>query len=161
MKTRVFSSFPILFVIGVSLTSATVPVEAGDLEDLRSTLERSLVALGEMDLDTFLESYHDDMVFYSHAAPFPAVGKAAWKQALRNYFADNEMLSFKAIEPEFRIINNANGALGIAWSQFLYTRKPKDGPTSFVAGRFLITYTRSEGKWLAIAQHNSVLPTGQ
>ncbi len=159
MRTQLFLS--ILFVIVATVTSATPSVEAGDLDDLEATLERSLVALGEMDLDTFLEAYHDDMVFYSHAAPFPAVGKAAWRQALRNYFDDNEMLSFKAIDPEFRIINNSDGAVAIAWSQFLYTRKPKDGPTSFVAGRFLITYTKLGGKWLAIAQHNSVLPTGQ
>ena len=157
MRTHLFSSLLVLFLI----VTSTPSVEAGDLDDLEATLERSLVALGKMDLDTFLEAYHDDMVFYSHAAPFPAVGKAAWRKALRNYFDDNEMLSFKAIDPEFRIINNSDGAVAIAWSQFLYTRKPKDGPTSFAAGRFLITYTKSGGKWLAIAQHNSVLPTGQ
>ena len=124
-----------------------------DLEDLKASFKAEIEALDSRSLDTALAQAHDGIVLFSLFSPFPVSGKEAFRQALQEYFANYDEATFIPVNPQFRIA----GTTGIAWGYYQLSAKLKDGPSGYFHGRYLFTYTQSDGKWLIISMHVSPL----
>jgi ketosteroid isomerase-like protein len=127
-----------------------------DIDDLRAAFEQIVRAINTRNLDAFSALIHDEFAYFNLTSPFPIEGKAARLQAFQRVSAMNESVTITLRNPQFRII----GTTGVVWGLFAMAHKPKDGPMTTVDGRFTFTYVKSDGKWLAVAEHASLLPAG-
>lgn len=127
-----------------------------DVDDLRATFEQLVKAANSRDLATFGALAHEGVVFYNPVSPFPVVGKAANQQGLQTLFDNNESITLTPLNPQFSVV----GTTGIVWGHVVTAFKPKDGPldTSFIRCTFI--FVKAEGKWLRVATHLSVIPSG-
>jgi ketosteroid isomerase-like protein len=94
---------------------------------------------------------HDQVVSFGPNSRLPTVGKEAFRREAQARFAKTESLSVTRIDPQFRVIGN----MGVAWGLYTTTVKPKDGSSVTSSGRYTLTYTKVDGKWLLIAGHVS------
>jgi ketosteroid isomerase-like protein len=127
-----------------------------DLDDLQTAFEQVVAATNARNLDAFSALVHDEEVFFGPASPFPVEGKAARQQFFRTVSAANESVTVTPSKPQFRII----GTTGIVWSHFTFALKPKDSATTTSFVRSTYTFAKSDGKWLMVAEHHSLLPSG-
>ncbi len=127
-----------------------------DVDDLKATFEQLVKAGNSRDLDTFVASAHDAVVFFNPISPFPLVGKAANQQGTQTLFDNNESISITPINPQFNVIGNT----GIVWGHLATAFKPKNGPMDISFLRCTFTFVKSEGKWLRVATHLSAIPSG-
>lgn len=127
-----------------------------DIDEIKATFDQAVGAFNSRNLETFLSCWHDQVVLFDPDTPFPVDGKAAFRQAVQAIFANSESAFFVPINPQFRVIGN----VGVAWGHFALPVKPKDGPMQTTFGRVTITFTKSDEKWLAVAQHLSRIPSG-
>jgi ketosteroid isomerase-like protein len=132
---------------------ATEP-EAGAVEGLQAAFEQGVQAFNSRDLDTWATSWHDRVINFGPLSPFPADGKGALRQTFRAVFAANESGTFTPINAQYRVV----GTTGMAWGYYMLAVKPQDGPLETFYGRYTITYTRAEDRWLEVARHFSLLP---
>ncbi|MGE0684576.1 MAG: DUF4440 domain-containing protein [Candidatus Binatia bacterium] len=127
-----------------------------DLKDLQAAFERAVATFNAQDLEAWAKFNHDQVVFFSPASPFAADGKASVVQAMQTLLANSESISWKIINPQFRVIGNT----GVTWGHYSFSVKPKDGPLRTEFARFLLTWTKVDGTWLIVAEHNSRIPSG-
>jgi ketosteroid isomerase-like protein len=127
-----------------------------DIDDLRAAFEQIVGAINTRSLEAFSALIHDEFVYFNLTSPFPIEGKAARLQAFQRVSALNESVTVTLRNPQCRII----GTTGVVWGLVALAFKPKDGPVTTVDGRFTFTYVKSDGKWLAVAEHASLLPAG-
>src|SRR5438093_9076932 len=129
-----------------------------DIDDLQAAFEHVVGALNTRNADAFVASLHDEAVYFGPLSPFPLEGKAARQQFFQRSSATNESVTVTPMKPQFRVI----GTTGIVWTHIALMRKPKDGPTTNVADIACSTWTfaKPDGKWLLVAEHHSLLPSG-
>jgi len=127
-----------------------------DLQDLQTAFEQAVAAFNARDLETWAQFNHEQVVFFSPASPFASDGKGAVLQAMEMLLANCEMIAWRMINPQFRVV----GDTGITWGHYSFTTKPKDGPLKTEFARFLLTWAKVAGKWQVVAEHNSRLPSG-
>jgi len=144
-----------MFVLITSLFTPAA-VRGADVDDLKATFEQGIAALNKRDLDAWSAFWHDQIVAFGPASPFPTDGKAARRQVFQALFDNSESQTATPINPQYRVI----GTTGIVWGYIMIARKPKDGPLQTTFGRLLITYTKVDGKWLTVASDLSRLPSG-
>jgi hypothetical protein len=86
-------------------------------------------------------------------------GKAARQQLFQRGSTNNESVTVTPIKPQFRVV----GTTGVVWMHLALMRKPKeDAPMTNIAEIACSTWTfaKSDGKWLIVAEHHSLLPSG-
>lgn len=127
-----------------------------DLKDLQAAFEQAVATFNARDLETWAKFNHDQVVFFSPASPFAVDGKASVVQAMQALLANSESISWKIINPQFRVIGNT----GVTWGHYSFSVKPKDGPLRTEFARFLLTWAKVDEKWLIVAEHNSRIPSG-
>ncbi|MGE0826319.1 MAG: DUF4440 domain-containing protein [Candidatus Binatia bacterium] len=127
-----------------------------DLDELKAAFEQAVALFNAGDLDTWAAYNHDQIVFFSPAAPFAVDGKAGVLQAMRTLWRNSDSIVWTIINPQFRVAENT----GVTWGHYSFTVKPKDGSLRTEFARFLLTWTKVNGKWLIVAEHNSRLPSG-
>jgi len=49
------------------------------------------------------------------------------------------------------------GATGVAWGNFRLSTRRKGSAQQYTDDRYMVTYTRANGKWHAISMHYSLL----
>ena len=129
---------------------------SGDVEDLQAHFNQGVQAFNSRNLNEFAALWHDELVWYGESSPFPLDGKVAVSYAYQAYFNSIESVTFTPITPQFRVI----GDTGISWGSYALSSKPKDGPVSYLYGRYTFLSVKVDGKWLIAAMHSSQLPTG-
>jgi uncharacterized protein (TIGR02246 family) len=129
-------------------------VRSEDVDDLKAVVEQGARAQEAGDLDAFMAVIHDQVVSFGPTSRLPTVGKEAFRREAQARFAKTESLSVTRTDPQFRVI----GDMGVAWGLYTTTVKPKDGPPVTSSGRYTLTYTKVDGKWLLIAGHVSQMP---
>jgi len=143
-----------VLVLAMMLFSCVSSVAYGqDLAALKASFNTEIDALNRRDLNATLAPVHDKMVLFGIFSPFPIEGKEGFQQAVQEYFDDYERAIFRPIDPEFKII----GTTGVAWGNFRIAVKLKNGPAKYFDGRYLFTYAQSDGKWVIISMHYSLL----
>jgi ketosteroid isomerase-like protein len=128
-------------------------VYSQDLAALKTSFETEVDALNRRDLNATLTSVDNHMVSFGIFSPFPIEGKEGFRQAVQEYFNDYEHAVFTPINPEFKIV----GATGVAWGNFRIATRQKSGASHYSNGRYMFTYAQSEGKWVLISRHSSLL----
>lgn len=127
----------------------------GDLDGLKATFEQANKAQNALDLNTWSDQWHDQLVDFPPFPPFMVEGKAAARQLFETLWANTESLTVTPLSTQFCVI----GTTGLVWGQFQTAFKPKGNPLQTTVGRFTLTYVKSDGKWLMASRHVSVLPT--
>lgn len=143
-------------VCGVSivvLLSLSPAVYSQDVATLKAGFNVEIDALNRRDLNAVLVPVDNQIILVGIFSPFPIAGKDGFRQAVQEYFDDYEYAVFTPIDPAFRVV----GATGVAWGNFRLATKQKNGPSHYSDGRYMFTYAQSEGKWILISMHYSLL----
>lgn len=148
MAKQVVALGTMILVLGLSSVS-----QSQDLAALETAFDATTKALDARDLDAAVARVDDGIVLFSLFSPFPINGKAAFRQALTEYFANYESAKFAPTNSRFRVI----GATGIAWGFYELSGKLTDGPKGYFNGRYLYTYSQAGGEWKLISMHLSPL----
>ena len=150
----------VLTLAAIALLIVPTTARAGDVDDFKAANEAFFEALNKQDVSALLASRHDEHVSYGPDAVFPADSKGRSKadrrQGWEDFFADQERLSVTLINPQYRVV----GTSGIVWGHARSVVKLKDGPQETRTIRFLNTWVKSGGKWVALAVHLSAVPAG-
>ena len=78
-------------VIGlVALLWTPTVALSDDVDDLKAALTQVTDAIAKKDLAAFSSLLDDNIVMFGTDAPFPVVGKAAFRQAAQGLFSNNE-----------------------------------------------------------------------
>ena len=117
---------------------------------------RSYRQLNGKDLNAVMSHVHEEVVLFGLYSPFPVVGKAAFRQAVQDYFDSFEEANLNPAHEEYMVI----GETGVAWGLYQLTTKPKDGMEQTVNGQYMFTYARPSGQWRIVSWHFSPLPGG-
>lgn len=142
--------------IGLALLVFSVSSAAygQDPEALKASFAAEITALDTKNLDAAVAEIHDDIVLFGVFSPFPIVGKEAFRKAVQEYFSQHSKATFTPVDPGFSII----GATGIAWGRYQMALVPKGGSINHSHGRYIFSYTQSEGRWRLVSMHISPLP---
>lgn len=141
------------WVTALLLLGAAPIVYGQDLAALQQSFAAEIDALNSRSLNAALAPVDDRMVLFGIFSPFPIEGKDGYRQAVQEYFDDHEHAIITSIDPEFRVI----GATGVAWGNFRIATKQKNGPSQYSDGRYMFTYAQTDGKWVVISMHYSLL----
>ncbi len=123
---------------------------------LIASFGEELQAINGKDLDAVMSNVHEDVVLFGLYSPFPVVGKAAFRQAVQDYFDSFEEANLNPAHEEYMVI----GETGVAWGLYQLTTQPKDGMEQTVNGQYMFTYARPSGQWRIVSWHFSPLPGG-
>lgn len=129
------------------------PQAGQDLSSLQQSFSADLNALNSRDLNAAVASVDDRMILFGIFSPFPIEGKEKFRQAVEEYFENYEQAVLTPIDPDHRTM----GATGVAWGNFRLATRRKGGGQEYADGRYMLTYTRANGKWRAISMHYSLL----
>lgn len=123
-------------------------------EALITAFSAEIEALNTGDLNAAVAAAHDKIVLYGLYSPFPIEGKEAFRQAVREYFDEQEHATLEIVHPRYRL----TGATGVAWGHYQLTRKLKDEPVNITPGQYMLTYVQVDGVWLVMSMHFAPLP---
>jgi len=143
----------VLVWVAVLFFGVSSPAYGQDLAALKASFEAEIDALNRHDLKATLAPIDNRMILFGIFSPYPIEGKEGFQQAVQEYFDDYEHAVFRPIDPDFRVI----GTTGVAWGNFRLATKLKNGPAEYADGRYMFTYAQSEGKWVIISMHYSLL----
>ena len=125
-----------------------------DREALITAFNAEIEALNSGDLNAAVVAAHDKIVLYGLYSPFPIEGKQAFRQAVREYFDEQEHATLAIVHPRYRL----TGATGVAWGHYQLTRKLKGEPVAMTPGQYMLTYVQVDGAWLMMSMHFAPLP---
>ena len=123
---------------------------------LITSFGEELQAINGKDLDAVVSHAHEDVVLFGLYSPFPIVGKAAFRQAVQDYFDTFAEANLNPAHEEYMVI----GETGVAWGLYQLTTKPKGSMEQTVNGQYMFTYARPSGQWQIVSWHFSPLPGG-
>jgi ketosteroid isomerase-like protein len=124
-----------------------------DLAGLQQRFIDDINALNSRNLSATTASVDDRVTLFGIFSPFPVEGKEKFRQAVQEYFDNYEHAVITLIDPDYK----AMGATGVAWENFRLATRRKGGAQEYTDGRYMVTYTRANGKWHAISMHYSLL----
>ena len=148
---RRIGRIPVLAIAG--LLSFSSVAYGDDLAEVRTLFEKDIHLLNAHNNDAFSIAAHEDVVLFGIFSPFPVEGKEKFRQAVQEYFNNYEHAVITLIDPDYK----AMGATGVAWGNFRLATRRKGGAQEYTDGRYMVTYTRANGKWHAISMHYSLL----
>ena len=125
-----------------------------DREALITAFNAEIEALNSGDLNAAVVTAHDKIVLYGLYSPFPIEGKQAFRQAVREYFDEQEHATLEIVHPRYRL----TGATGVAWGHYQLTRRLKGEPVAMTPGQYMLTYVQVDGAWLMMSMHFAPLP---
>ena len=152
-------SWKYVFVVAVVLVLGSIVSESAaqqTRDDLIKSFGEEIQAINGKDLEAMMSHVHEEVVLFGLYSPFPAVGKAAFHQAVQDYFDSFEEASLNPAHEDYMVI----GETGVAWGLYQLTTQPKGGPAQTVNGQYMFTYARPSGHWQIVSWHFSPLPGG-
>ena len=148
-----FLILPVYMGIALFVCSVTPAVYGQDLEALKASFAAEITALDKKNLDAAMAEAHDEIVLFGVFSPFPIVGKIAFRKAVQEYFSQHSQATFTPVDPAFSIIEKT----GVAWGGYTLALALKGGSVHHSQGRYIFSYTYSEGKWSLVCMHVSPL----
>ena len=151
-------------LIFVLMCFASVPVDAqtknaapvnptnAATKEIRDWLDRWTKAFTQMDVDSILALYTDDVVAYDVVPPLQYVGKAEYRIDYQQFFS-----RYDSLHVEVRDLHiGTSGDLGYASGLELISGTLRTGQKSKVWLRFTSLFRKSDGRWLDFHDHVSV-----
>jgi ketosteroid isomerase-like protein len=124
-----------------------------DLAGLQQSFTAHINALNARNVDAALAAVNDQVVLFGIFSPFPIAFKEPFRKAVQEYLETYDSAVITPIDPDYKAI----GATGVAWGNFRLATRRKSGGNEYADGRYMLTYTRVNGKWQAISMHYSLL----
>jgi uncharacterized protein (TIGR02246 family) len=127
--------------------------ESTATKEIRAWLDRWTKAFTQMDVDSVMALYTDDVVAYDIVPPLQYVGKAEYRTDYQQFFSQYE----GNLHVEVRDLHvGASTDLGYASGLELISGTLKNGQKSNVWLRFTSLFRKSDGRWLNFHDHVSV-----
>ena len=82
-----------------------------DVDDLRAAFEQAVALFNARDLKAWSTFNHEQLVFFSPAAPFAVDGRDNVVQAMQTLLANSDNIVWKMINPQFRVIDNTGAVV--------------------------------------------------
>lgn len=127
-----------------------------DLDTLRRTFEHLVDAYNARNSEALSAILHDTVVAFTHYSPFPTDGKAALQRVFQALLTHTESATMTLVSAQYRVSDNT----GVVYGVGSVTQKPKDGPVKTTFDRQTWIFTNVDGRWLLVAVHLSLLPSG-
>ena len=143
----------VLSLIFAPLLFAPPPARGDDVTEVRAVFDKDVRLFNAQNREAFSASAHEDVVLFGILSPFATKGKENLRGLVQGYFDDHVRITFRAVNPEFFIMNTS----AVAWGAYTITEYPKVGPRETIHGRYTFTYTKADGKWALVALHLSPL----
>jgi len=141
----------------IALLAAPHITCASDVDDLKAAYEQYLQAFDARDLDKFMSLHNERWVDFAWNNPFPNVENSeSYRQQIQEAWANFETFTITLIDPQYSVM----GDTGIAYGHRRWVIKPKDGKQETYFLRYTDTWKKSDGKWLIVSKHRSVMPAG-
>ena len=150
IRSRRFAAAALLTVALPAFSAASDPPDVGSLQ---TTFETSVAALNAGNLDTFLDTVHDEALsFYACGPTSGKQGREACAIDWGMFFNNTTGAEFRTSNEQYRII----GGTGIAYGEYqlsvLYGGNER---VTVHEGRYTMTYIHSGDEWQIIMQHNT------
>ena len=130
---------------------------ANDTAKLQENFESAVAALNAGDVDGFLANIHDKALsFYSCGPTSGKEGRAACQLDWERFFGKTSEAKFEPQNMQYRVIGNT----GVAWGDYAVSVKTKNGSAVYHRGRYTMTYTKEDGEWKLVMQHNTPAEQG-
>ncbi|HXG23586.1 MAG TPA: nuclear transport factor 2 family protein [Chthonomonadales bacterium] len=127
-----------------------------DISDLRRTFEQMVHAYNSRNPEVLSALLHDTVVAFTHYSPFPTDGKSALQRVFQALLTHTESATMTLVNVHYRNTENT----GVVYGVGSVTQKPKDGPVRTIFDRQTWIFTKVDGRWLLVAVHLSLLPSG-
>ena len=152
LLTFVLMGFASVPVNAQTKTAAPVNPDNAATKEIRAWLDRWTKAFTQMDVDSILVLYTDDVVAYDVVPPLQYVGKAEYRIDYQQFFS-----RYESLHVEVRDLHiGTSGDLGYASGLELISGTLKNGQESNVWLRFTSLFRKSDGHWLDFHDHVSV-----
>ena len=152
LLTFVLVGFASVPVNAQTKTAAPVNPDNAAIKEIRAWLDRWTKAFTQMDVDSILVLYTDDVVAYDVVPPLQYVGKAEYRIDYQQFFS-----RYESLHVEVRDLHiGTSGDLGYASGLELISGTLKNGQKSNVWLRFTSLFRKSDGRWLDFHDHVSV-----
>jgi hypothetical protein len=152
---RLFLSFAISVLLVVPQLTL-----GSDLDELKAADERSRaldLSLQPGDVEAYVAIFSDEFLYIDSAEGFPSkYTKDQLRQAKKATIAALESQSYSVKGILYAIAGNT----GVVSHYGTFQQKPKGGPAIIRNMRWMITLTKSGGKWLVVAANSSTMPAG-
>jgi uncharacterized protein (TIGR02246 family) len=111
------------------------------------------------DPDGWTAAYADNAAFYSQASPFRLEGR----NAIRAYFADlfNRYPGARNVQISQATMRAYGDNVVVANGYYQLTLTDKTGKPWTSHARYSATWTKVDGRWQIVDQHNALLPQAQ
>ena len=134
---------------------------ADDVADLKAAHTKLFQAVSSLDADTVASMAYPGMVLYGPEAAFPNVMpmediKTQLAQGLKQWFSNLEYWEINPYNMQYRVIGN----VGLVWGHQTQNQKVKGEPSHRLYLRVTQTWIKENGKWYAVTNHASVIPSG-
>lgn len=147
-----------LIILVSAFLAMSLPVVAGDVEELEASFEQVLERLQAKDLDGFLKMWHPEAVLITRGYPFPVdsadAGPEVWREIFDDFFQGTDKTAYIPMEMHYRVI----GETGMVWGTAQFSITLKDSTTRNEMTRLSAVLVKSEGKWKIISWHGSERP---
>ncbi len=137
----------------LTLLFAPSPGRSDDLTEIRASFQAEIAAFNALDRNAFVTPAHEDVVLFGIITPFVVTGKEDFSRFVKSYFDDHTSATFTPIQPKFRVA----GATAIAWGHYQLIDQPKTRQYRTFYGRYTLSYSKIEGKWILAALYFSPL----
>jgi len=148
---RLACFFVLLLVLGIAPA-----VWAGAAEEVAQVIAQRVQAYNEGNLEAFMGTVADDSVQTPDGSPFRLEGKDAIRANLERVFQTFPTRRYIARQRSIRAYGDTTAVSNTYYTATLVDRT---GKAITVHGRLSITFVKLGGRWLAVDQHASVMPT--
>ena len=132
--------------------AAPVNPDNAATKEIKGWLDRWTKAFSQMDVESILALYTDDVVAYDVVPPLQYVGKAEYRIDYQQFFSRYDSLHVEV--RDLRI--GTSGDIGYASGLELISGTLRNGEKSKVWLRFTSLFRKSDGRWLDFHDHVSV-----
>jgi ketosteroid isomerase-like protein len=157
MKQFILLAFILIGFASVAVEAQTknaAPVNPDNAarKEIQAWLDRWTKAFTQMDVDSILALYTDDVVAYDVVPPLQYVGKAEYRIDYQQFFS-----RYESLHVEVRDLHiGTGGDFGYASGLELISGTLRNGQKSKVWLRFTSLFRKSDGRWLDFHDHVSV-----
>ena len=152
----VLSTVALLLTSGAWLAWGQEHDDEGEAAAVRKAFEAAVAELNAGNLEGFLRTVHEEALsFYACGPTSGKQGREACALDWQLFFNTTTKARFETRNEQYRII----GDTGIAYGEYsLSVNYDGQGRQTVHEGRYTMTYTRVDDKWLIAMQHNT--PSG-
>ncbi len=143
----------ILFLLGA------VPVvwaQADPVKEITAIQQKRAQAGAKGDVDAVLADVADNAVFTAARAGFRIEGKDQYRVFLTNLYQNYPTRQNLGRQITYRVYQDGNVVLRNSYNDQTYF--DKNGAPSRLMQRTSQTWVKTDGRWLLVDQHNSVMP---